>query len=507
MAEPTTAMAHEPRVRRSVGSSSIPTKYKTGLSPFRRANCSLRERVHGLKKRSRHAPDCSGRRLVRPAFTVGGANSRSCRASGAAQYSELVLCLRQRGADHLPAANRHRHSTGAHLCSLGWGSMEQPAGAQPRCDPRLVYPRAARMGFELHDRDRAHPYGSGLPFRGLQVSSRAHVDRWRLSLADDTGHGLQRPGAAFRSRCILGTWHRSVHRKTRTDHRARSREGDVGWTDHCRRDAISVLRPACLRDSRNVDRICGPSSSDGAEAGYQRMADARPPRKQGDLRERIPRVDEAGWCSVRSLRALERFVLRGIHPSGRRGMRCVLRSLRSNGPPGSDDYPDSTETGLLFPVALCFAVAAASFDGNASTSRWSGSFHPGLAPSAFHFRRRRKELASAAHRGFDGNADRGNARDTHAPRWIYPLEPAHERLEWRSGAGEISAPHKRIATARRPCVSGQTMPKLPFAWGVGRTKRSGTRHRRRATHTRSTYTPSDSRRWQHAGLRQEFEPR
>ncbi len=48
MAEPTTAMAHEPRVRRSVGSSSIPTKCKTGLSPFRRANCTLRERVHRL---------------------------------------------------------------------------------------------------------------------------------------------------------------------------------------------------------------------------------------------------------------------------------------------------------------------------------------------------------------------------------------------------------------------------------------------------------------------------
>src|ERR1700720_787409 len=237
------------------------------------------------------------------------------------------------------------------------------------------------------------------------------------------------------------------------------------------------------------------------------MADARPPRKQGNLHERVPRVDEEGWCSVRSLRDLERFVLRGIHSSGRRGMRRVLGSLRSNGPPGSDDYPDRTETGLLFLVALCFAVAAASFDGNASASRWSGSCHHGLAPSSVPFRRRRKELASAAHRGLDGDADRGNARDTYAPRWIYPLEPAHERLEWRSGAGEISARHKRAATARRPCVSGQAMPKLPFAWGLGRPKRSGTRYRRRATHTRSTHTPGGSRRWQHAGLRQEFEPR
>src|SRR5580704_9619225 len=237
------------------------------------------------------------------------------------------------------------------------------------------------------------------------------------------------------------------------------------------------------------------------------MADARPPRKKGNLHERIPRVDETGWCSVRSLRDLERFVLRGIHSSGSRGMRCVLRSLRSNGPPGSDDYPDSTETGLLFPVALCFALAAASFDGNASTAHWSGTCHHRLAPSAFPFRRGRKKLAPASHCGFDGDADRGNAWDTHAPRWIHPMEPAHERLEWRSGAGEISARHKRTAKAGRSCVSGQTMPQLPFAWGVGRTKRSSTRHRRRAAHTRSTHTPGDSRRWQHAGLRQEFEPR
>src|ERR1700676_3069253 len=132
------------------------------------------------------------------------------------------------------------------------------------------------------------------------------------------------------------------------------------------------------------------------------MADARPPRKQGNVHERIPRVDEEGWCAIRSLCNLERFVLRGIHSSGRRDMRCVLRSLRSNGSPGSDDPPDSTETRLFFPVALCFALAAASFDGNACTSRWSGTGHHRLFSFSVLFLCRGKKGGAGGHRGVVG---------------------------------------------------------------------------------------------------------
>ena len=65
------------------------------------------------------------------------------------------------------------------------------------------------------------------------------------------------------------------------------REIDAGWTDHCRSDTVAIFRAACLRHSRNADRIRVSSSLDGGEARYQRMADAGSSGQARNVRKRI----------------------------------------------------------------------------------------------------------------------------------------------------------------------------------------------------------------------------
>src|SRR3979411_167406 len=105
------------------------------------------------------------------------------------------------------------------------------------------------------------------------------------------------------------------------------------------------------------------------------MANAGPSREKGNLRDRVPRIDEERWRAIRSLCSLERSVLRRVHLAGNCRMRCVLRSIRSNGSPGPNDYPDSAETRLLFPVALRLALLVTSFDGDSAPSVRPGGVH------------------------------------------------------------------------------------------------------------------------------------
>ncbi len=79
-----------------------------------------------------------------------------------------------------------------------------------------------------------------------------------LPAAHDARHGIHRSGAALRSGRVLGARHRRIHRQPCSDCRSRDREADVRWSHHRRRHAVAILRPSCLRDSRNADR---PSSS------------------------------------------------------------------------------------------------------------------------------------------------------------------------------------------------------------------------------------------------------
>src|SRR5437763_14108449 len=95
------------------------------------------------------------------------------------------------------------------------------------------------------------------------------------------------------------------------------------------------------------------------------MADARPCREKGDLRERVSRVDEERWRAVRPLCCLERYVLCRFHFAGGRGMCGVLRPLRTNGPPGPHHHPDGAETRLLLNVVYYYIFVLASFYGTA----------------------------------------------------------------------------------------------------------------------------------------------
>ena len=223
------------------------------------------------------------RSMVRPPPATRGAHSRSCGTSRAAKHRELVVCVRQRRAHRFPPATRDRNSAGAYLCSLGWRSMEQPAGSESSDDAWLVYPRDAWMGLQLHGGDRPHSHGAGISLRRLQISPRTHLDHRRLSLVDDSRHGIHRSSHALRSGRVLGIGDRSVDRQPRSDSRPCGCEVDVRWADHCRRNTLPILRPARLRDSRNADRFRRPSRLDGVEAGNQRMADAGTHRKASDL--------------------------------------------------------------------------------------------------------------------------------------------------------------------------------------------------------------------------------
>ena len=161
------------------------------------------------------------RRVVRPPPAARGADSRRRGTSGAAQHGELVVRLRQRRAGRVLPAARDRHPSRDGVRALRGRGMEQPAGVEPPGRVRLVRSRAARMGIELHGRDRPHPHGAGLPVRRLQVSARADVDRRRLSPADDARHGVHRADAALRPGCVLGSRDRRLDREPRARRRAR----------------------------------------------------------------------------------------------------------------------------------------------------------------------------------------------------------------------------------------------------------------------------------------------
>src|SRR5215469_6770415 len=109
------------------------------------------------------------------------------------------------------------------------------------------------------------------------------------------------------------------------------------------------------------------------------MADARAHRQTRNLSERVSRADKERRRSFRSLRRLERYVLRGVYsPCGRR-LCALVRSLWTVRAAGSHDYSDRAETGLLLLMAVCPAVAAPSFARNTGTAHWSRARNPRIA--------------------------------------------------------------------------------------------------------------------------------
>ena len=183
------------------------------------------------------------------------ADSRNVGTPSSARDRELVLCFRQRRTHVFHAPDCHRHPARADLCALGGRGVEQPPDAQSRRFSRLVHTSPARLGLEFHGRDCPDPHGAGLPVWSLQVSQRTHLDRWRLSFTCDARHGFYRPGAAIRSGCLLGIRHRSIDREPRPGNRALDRQPDARRSDHCRRNALAILRTARFCRSRIAHRF------------------------------------------------------------------------------------------------------------------------------------------------------------------------------------------------------------------------------------------------------------
>src|SRR5215471_2911125 len=117
------------------------------------------------------------------------------------------------------------------------------------------------------------------------------------------------------------------------------------------------------------------------------MANAGTHCEASDLCNRVPRAYKARWGTVRSLRRLERYVLRGVHYPGGCRVCAVLRSIWANRKARSDDHPDCSEAGLLFLVALCFALSAPTLSRNASTTDRPGIGDCWVAASSVSFRR------------------------------------------------------------------------------------------------------------------------
>src|SRR5580692_12059008 len=98
-------------------------------------------------------------------------------------------------------------------------------------------------------------------------------------------------------------------------------------------------------------------------------------------------------------------------------------------------------------MAVRLALIASALHGDSSATHRPGRSDYRFAPPAVSLGRRRKELAAQADCGFDGPADRNNARNIYTSRRIYSLESAYERLERRSGTGTSLAWHHGTSAA------------------------------------------------------------
>src|SRR5271156_3395434 len=208
------------------------------------------------------------------------------------------------------------------------------------------------MGLEFHGRDCADPHGASVPLWSLQVSQRTDLDRWRSSLARDTGNGFYRAGSAIRPGCLLGIGHRSIDRKPGPGNRAVGCEPDARRPDHCRRDTLTLLRVArlCCPGSADCVRLRAPAH--GAEVRNQRVADAGTHRSPRDVSAGISRTDPQKRSAVRAERSVEEPPVLRFHYSFGHGLRLVFRSLWAGRPALPLHYSVPPAPGFLLSVAL-----------------------------------------------------------------------------------------------------------------------------------------------------------
>ena len=287
---------------------------------------------------------------------------RSRRASCAAQLGELVVHLRQRDAGRVHPAGRHRHLPRDCLYTSGRPRLGQPHLSELPATARMVSARAARMGLQLHGRPDVHSFDPGVCVRRLQISARAHLGRRMRAALVHARDGVHRPGAALRSERILGTRHRRVDRGPHSDHRLQGRRSDFRRTNHRRRNAVAILRVACVRHSGAADRLRRPASLFGAEAGNQRMADAWSNSQTQYLLAAVSGVGTRRRRAIHAVRGAKGSRLRRTDYPGAARSRRGRRTDRSQRPARSDNYPDGSAPRLFLPVAILAVRIAAAVD-------------------------------------------------------------------------------------------------------------------------------------------------
>src|SRR5712692_9133821 len=125
------------------------------------------------------------------------------------------------------------------------------------------------------------------------------------------------------------------------------------------------------------------------------MADARTSRSPRDVCEGVSRADAQRWRSVCPRRGGEGLVFLWFHPSLHSRLRRVFRAVRTERAAGSNDYPDSAASGLLFPVALCGALPASAIDGNSGVADWASDRAYRASGTPVFLRGRREKLETA----------------------------------------------------------------------------------------------------------------
>src|SRR5437773_82417 len=179
--------------------------------------------------------------------------------------SSLFMCPCHGGAYLFHAPGCNRHIACADLRAFCRRGVEQPPDSQSRYLSWLVYSGLARLGLEFHGRDCFDSHGASLPFWSLQVSQRAHVDRWCSSLTGDAWNGFYWSNHAIRSGRVLGIRYRGVYCKPRSPDRPLGCQPHAWRPDHRRRDAFAILRAARFCYPRIVDRLRRRAFAHGAE--------------------------------------------------------------------------------------------------------------------------------------------------------------------------------------------------------------------------------------------------
>src|SRR6266849_2739986 len=503
---PTMRTARAPPDRRTVACSNIATRSKREISSSKPARSRRQGASLPSPRRSHRAPDRERERLARSAPAARRVDPGDDGAPGAPRDVELVLRLRQRRAHSLRPPDRHRHPARPRVRAVRGRGLEQPADPESRRFPRLVHSRGARMGIELHDRHRAHPYGAGLPVRGAQVSERADVDRRRPAASDDARNGVHGAGASLRPGRVLGTRDRCVDREPRAGHGALAREPLARRSDHRGRDAVALLRAARVRRPRAADRLRGSPPDPRAGTRDQRMADAGTRRAPRDVPGGVSPADaRSGRDPVRAGGRMEGHLLLGLHPPVDRRVCGHPRPLRALRFPRPDDHPDRAASRLLLPVALRRAVAAAAVARDARVADRTGDRAARAPGASVRLRRGREELAAAPDRGADHLAAGGRARELHEPVRSCAVESCDGCVERRADSRALSEGAHRARTTGSARLPGQAVPQLPCAGRARRPAWADARRRRRPADARSADPAGHPGRGKHARLWKESE--